>query len=154
MWTAARRLEEMVECGKEINIIHLGDHDPSGMDMSRDIVERLRTFGVNVAFDRIALNYDQIETYNPPPNPAKLSDSRAAGYIHRFGYSSWELDALEPSVLDALIKDSITPFIDDDLWTEVLDRESDGLEVLNAITENYSAVDDFVIKNFLEGGRQ
>jgi hypothetical protein len=58
---------------------------------------------------RLALNMDQIERYNPPPNPAKLTDSRANGYIARYGSSSWELDALEPTVLARLVPRGRTP---------------------------------------------
>ena len=43
----------------------------------------------------------------PPPNPAKLSDSRSASYVETYGYESWELDALEPTVLGQLIQDAI-----------------------------------------------
>lgn len=83
MWSAAQRMDDIAG-QKEIHIIHLGDHDPSGRDMSRDIVDRLDLFGVSVEFQRIALNYDQIEEYSPPPNPTKLTDSRASKYIGRF----------------------------------------------------------------------
>jgi aspartate/tyrosine/aromatic aminotransferase len=34
MWGAAERLKK-VSRGKDIVILHLGDHDPSGKDMSR-----------------------------------------------------------------------------------------------------------------------
>ena len=62
-------------------IIHLGDHDPSGIDMTRDIQERLQMFGADVYVKRVALTMNQIGTYNPPPNPAKITDSRASKYI-------------------------------------------------------------------------
>jgi hypothetical protein len=81
MWAAAQRFIQKHEEGKECKIIHLGDHDPSGLDMSRDITDRMTAFGANVCIDRIALNRDQIDAYNPPPNPAKITDTRASGYI-------------------------------------------------------------------------
>lgn len=104
-------------------ILHLGDHDPSGIDMSRDIQERLDLYSLpaedeletqpEIEVRRIALNYDQVEEYGPPPNPAKTTDSRAAGYIDEFGNESWELDALEPQTLVDLIGDEIEALIDD-----------------------------------------
>ena len=51
---------------------------------------------------------NQIEEFNPPPNPAKITDSRATAYIAEFGYNSWELDALEPSVMVDLIEESLS----------------------------------------------
>lgn len=119
MWTAGRRMRLAYQQGLQPVVIHLGDHDPSGLDMTRDITERLSLFAEqDVPVHRIALNMDQVEQYGPPPNPAKITDSRAEGYIDRYGTESWELDALEPSVLDALIRDALAPFIDQDAWDE------------------------------------
>lgn len=95
MWEAAERLKRRQYDGQNVVLLHLGDHDPSGKDMSRDIVDRLSTFEVApIIFKRLALNMEQIEQYDPPPNPTKVSDSRANGYIAEYGYSCWELDAL------------------------------------------------------------
>lgn len=104
MHSAAKRFEGYVYQGISPVIIHLGDHDPSGIDMTRDIIDRMDIFEAGVGVERIALNMDQIELYNPPKNPAKLSDTRAKGYIEKFGSSSYELDALEPRVIRDLIK--------------------------------------------------
>jgi len=97
MWGAAQRLLTQQQQGHTPVILHLGDHDPSGRDMTRDVADRLALFmGEAVQVERLALNMDQIEHYGPPPNPAKLTDARADAYIAEFGLSSWELDALEP----------------------------------------------------------
>lgn len=116
-------------------IIHLGDHDPSGIDMTRDVGARLADFceyhGVGKPIiERIALNMDQVQQYDPPPNPAKLTDSRATEYIRRHGMSSWELDALRPEVLDALIRTHIESFRDDDLWRQDVVRQKNGQEAI------------------------
>lgn len=107
MWSAAQRFIRQDDREKRI-IIHLGDHDPSGIDMTRDIQERLELFGADVYVKRVALTMNQIQTYNPPPNPAKITDSRASKYIDQFGDESWELDALEPKVITDLIKKQVT----------------------------------------------
>jgi hypothetical protein len=78
---AAMRLVGYEKNGQDTVVIHLGDHDPSGIDMTRDIQDRLRLFGSNAEVHRIALTMEQVEQYDPPPNPAKLTDSRAAGYL-------------------------------------------------------------------------
>ena len=106
-------------------LIYLGDHDPSGLDMSRDITERLELFGADVTLRRIALNFDQVERYSPPPNPAKVTDSRAEGYIRRFGHSSWELDALPPQVIDKLITDEIRNYLDTVRYLRACDRQEE-----------------------------
>ncbi|MFD3272666.1 hypothetical protein ACE3MS_21455 [Paenibacillus dendritiformis] len=140
MWAAAQRLERMAG-HKEIHIIHLGDHDPSGKDMSRDICDRLETFGVMVEFERIALNYDQIEEFSPPPNPTKLSDSRAVGYIEEFGYECWELDALRPEVIENLIRESVTAKCDLELLQEAREREEEAKRTLRAVARDWSSIE-------------
>lgn len=87
MWAAARRFIYQKNREQRV-IIHLGDHDPSGIDMTRDIQERLNMFGADVTVKRVALTMNQIDQYNPPPNPAKLSDSRCHAYMEQFGDES------------------------------------------------------------------
>lgn len=98
---------------QQIVILHLGDHDPSGIDMSRDLSERIEMFsGSTVTFERIALNMDQIAAQKPPPNPAKSTDSRFADYRKKFGAESWELDALQPQYLAELVELHAKYYID------------------------------------------
>jgi hypothetical protein len=141
MYNASQRLKEAHDDGKFVGVIYLGDHDPSGIDMTRDIKDRLGIFlNQGISFnnvDRIALNMDQVDQYKPPENPAKVTDSRFAGYVKIYGYSSWELDALEPSVLDQLVEDKITEFVDRDLWDEVTDLEEEHKERLRKIADEW-----------------
>lgn len=94
-------------------ILYLGDHDPSGLDMPRDINERVNLYAADhlartsVKVKPIALNRDQIAQYGLPPNPAKEADSRAPDYVKRYGESSWELDALPPAALTEIIERAI-----------------------------------------------
>jgi len=123
MWRAGRRLTEKESDGHDTVILHLGDHDPSGIDMTRDIKDRLAMFGSSVLVRRIALTMDQIDELGPPPNPAKLSDSRARDYIAQYGDESWELDALEPAYMVDLITDHVLALRDEDDWDEAVERE-------------------------------
>jgi len=132
-------------------ILHFGDHDPSGIDMSRDIVDRLTLLSKagKPKFDRLALNMDQVDQYNPPPNPAKITDTRARDYIIKFGGSSWELDALEPTVLDAIIRKNILAIRDEDRWLEAVAEENHHKETLSRIAENYDEIEEFLDRNEL-----
>ena len=144
MWAAARRLIKWRDRGQTSIILHLGDHDPSGIDMSRDIFDRLDLFAGEMQVDRLALNWNQVEQYNPPPNPAKLEDSRADAYIARFGMSSWELDALEPTVIADLIGDAVAQFRDPDLWAEAVAQEEEGLALLRQAADRWQDVAGFL----------
>jgi hypothetical protein len=104
-----------------IVIIHLGDHDPSGIDMSRDLRDRIDLFTeneYNYEFVRVALNMEQIEERKPPPNPAKTTDSRFADYQRKFGEESWELDALPPSYLVDLVQSEVDKYRNSEAWAE------------------------------------
>lgn len=147
MWGAAQRFIRQGYREQRI-IIHLGDHDPSGIDMTRDIQERLNMFGADVYVKRVALTMNQIDQYNPPPNPAKLSDSRCHAYMEQFGDESWELDALEPSVITNLIRNEVTAFRDDVIYQEVCDREHREKEELQMLVDNYDETVRFLNMNY------
>jgi hypothetical protein len=140
MWVAAQRLCEWVDMGQQPVILHFGDHDPSGHDMSRDITDRLELFGVKPEFKRIALNYDQIEQYNPPPNPAKITDSRAKSYIKTYGRNSWELDALEPQVIVDLIEEEISQYIEEETWKLAVDDLKKHRAILAKVAKNWQSL--------------
>lgn len=119
-----------------LTVLHLGDHDPSGIDMTRDNDDRLNdVFGGDVIIRRIALNMDQVEEYNPPPNPAKMTDSRFRDYVLQYGQESWELDALEPSVINELIETHVAEWRDDELFNAALERQENERAKLYDIVE-------------------
>lgn len=149
LWRSARRVGYHLAEDIEVTVYHLGDHDPSGIDMTRDNEERMHAmirhdFGWRAAdrlhFERIALNMDQVQQYNPPPNPAKLTDSRAAGYTAEHGYESWELDALPPNVLVDLLNDKIDEVIDQQAWDDRLAQENADRDRLALAADNWEAV--------------
>ena len=135
MWRAAERFKAKQD--KKCIILHLGDHDPSGLDMTRDIQERLIYFGAGVQVQRIALNMEQVGTYNPPPNPAKETDSRYKGYQLKYGVKSWELDALRPEVIESMIDEHIKQNMDLTLFNETLQQEQEQEQELYQIAYNY-----------------
>lgn len=141
LWAAGRRLQSYDHEGQTPIVLHFGDHDPSGMDMTRDITDRLKLFArLSIEVKRIALNGDQIEQYNPPPNFAKITDSRADKYIAEFGNQSWELDALEPNVIAQLIRDEIELIQDADEWERTLKRENKDRERLKKVSDNWDTL--------------
>lgn len=147
MWSLGRRFQRIIDAGQIPVVLHLGDHDPSGIDMSRDITERLTMFMGGTTFERLALNMSQVEEYNPPPNPAKLSDSRANGYIAEFGRESWELDALEPQVIANLIESAVVRFRDDDKWNAAVERQEAQRALLTDAAERWGEVQGFLLRD-------
>lgn len=137
MWSASQRLQSYFDQEQPAIIIHLGDHDPSGIDMTRDIQDRMELFMGGTQVKRIALNADQVEEFNPPPNPSKVTDPRAKAYIIEFGYTCWELDALEPKIITNLIEKTVLSYRDDEKWAEMVALELEHRETLGEVADNF-----------------
>lgn len=126
-------------------VLYLGDHDPSGEDMVRDIAARFDLFAARVRVVKLALTMDQVNEYNPPPNPAKTTDSRYAGYEAKHGAESWEVDALPPNVLGRIVRDSFREYVDESTMAKILSREKSDkkkfADALDKATDGESKVD-------------
>lgn len=146
MYAAGMRFLRNGRDGKAGHIIHLGDHDPSGIDMTRDIRDRLTMFAGPYAptVNRVALNMPQIEQYGPPPNFAKVTDSRFAGYQAEYGDDSWELDALPPNVLSDLITSAVLDLRDETLWAEAEEREQEERAQLESVSDRWDDVIELI----------
>lgn len=144
MYRAARRFKHNKSMGKAGYIIHLGDHDPSGIDMTRDIQERLQMFGSFPDVRRIALNMSQVEEYDPPPNFAKVTDTRFQAYQELYGDESWELDALDPATLNDLITREVLSFRDEDLWSDAEERQETERYQLMQVSDRWEDVVEMV----------
>lgn len=130
-YKAGKRFADCLDEGLTPVVLHLGDHDPNGLDMTRDNRDRIALFARgDVEVRRIALNLDQVELYRPPPNPAKETDSRYAAYARQFGTECWELDALGPDVIARLIRAELVGLIDDVAWNSAMAAEEENRTVL------------------------
>jgi hypothetical protein len=141
MWAAGQRMVKRAEAGQQTVVLHLADHDPSGIGMSHDIGKRLTMFttrhlkATNVfTLRRIALTMKQVERYNPPPNPAKMTDPRYKKYREKYGESSWELDALDPAVLVRLVRRKVAKWVDAEKMAAALARQEDARNQLQTVS--------------------
>lgn len=128
---------------QRIVVIHLGDHDPSGLDMTRDLQDRIQLFseydhnGQEVEVRRVALNMDQIKARKPPPNPAKSTDSRFREYRRLYGDKSWELDALPPEYLVELVESNVRDLMDAEIWNARLEYVNGVRSKLSKLAETF-----------------
>lgn len=156
-WRAGHRFRSYIDDGQRVLVLHLGDHDPSGVNMTEDNDQRLRMFarlglgGRRFEIRRIALNMDQVEAYNLAPNPAKATDSRFKGYVELHGDESWELDALDPTVIDELIRAEISAVIDQDEWNAVVAEEEKAKLVMARAANRWADVAEFLYRPDYEG---
>lgn len=142
---AGKRFADARRRGKTPIVFHLGDHDPSGIDMTRDNADRLTMFARHgVTVRRLALNMNQVRQYDPPPNPAKDTDSRSPDYIAKFGDSSWELDALEPTVIDGLINAAVASIKNGKQWAKDLKAEVANRDAMTKTADKWPDVSAFL----------
>lgn len=139
LYQYAKNLAEAQAAGfvEEAVLLYFGDHDPDGWEIPRSAVrvveEIAEAEGLEIPhlqLKRQALNMDQIRRYNPPPFAAKVSSSRCPGYVKEHGTDrAWELDALKPNQLEALIRGSVADHFDEG----VHDRYQDEIDSARAV---------------------
>lgn len=150
IYRAYQRCVQRISAGQQVTILYFGDHDPSGLDMIRDIRERLEFFlrmGDNHELFQfreisswfkvipIGLTMQQIRKYKLPANPTKLTDSRSDNYVKQFGKICWEVDALKPQVLTQIVETNVEHQIDMDLFNKMLQIEDKELRILKGFVK-------------------
>jgi hypothetical protein len=161
MYDSYNRFRGAIDRDQNCKLLYLGDFDPSGIDMIRDIRDRIQEFLMKTWIDEheeddqeendvrvenftkwffekfeiipIALTRDQIDEYDPPENPAKRTDPRAKDFIAEHGTSSWEVDALRPEVLNTVLTEAIEERLDLDIYNDVLTAEEEDRDKLQKI---------------------
>lgn len=148
IYEAYQRILDNIGENKNTIILYFGDHDPSGLDMIRDIRERLYFMLENgkcrilypehhLDIVPIGLSMAQIKQYNLPPNPTKMTDTRSDKYIAQFGKTCWEVDALKPEVLTAILEANIEGIIDTHMYKEMFAMEQEDKFELAKIIKKY-----------------
>jgi hypothetical protein len=166
LYKAGKRLRRYRDAGKWPIVLYLGDHDPSGLQMVLNSDSALQQYGRNqdVEVKALALTREQIEEFNPPPNYAKESDSRYFGYVQATGTEEcWELDALDPGVIDGVIRENIDRLIDwdkfkaneliergrRDTMRSVVSEYADGAQLLRFLQNHTPAIDSELLSREL-----
>jgi hypothetical protein len=147
LYQAGKRFLEFERQGSKPLVLYIGDHDPSGLEMSRDIEDRLEMFcGHPVEVNRIALNWSQVSELGLPPNPAKNTDSRYVEYRKRFGDDCYEVDALSPRVISDLIRAAVVAVRVDRKWKKAVELEEAQRHTLREIARRFTEVEALVTK--------
>jgi len=133
--------------GKEIIILHFADHDPSGVNMTDDLVNRFRRYGADVEVKRIALSIAQVKQWELAPNPTKKADKRTAGYLVKYGDACWELDAVPPDELHKLVRDAVAVEVDKRAWDRITREIEDGRSKISKALKKSKRSLDRIEKN-------
>lgn len=144
LYSAGKRLQGHLEDGLAPGVFYFGDHDPSGLDMTRSLREELSLSArALIEVVRLGLNLDQLRELRLPPNPAKEPDRRFEQYVRETGCTdSWELDALSPAFIDGLIEQAISDLVDHEAWKEALGREQANNDLLLRTATSFAETGD------------
>jgi hypothetical protein len=116
--------------GKPAHVYYLGDHDPSGVDIPRNVEQRLNEFAdAFIDFRRVAVTEDQIAEFSLPTRPTKHTDTRAKNWVG----GSVELDAIPVEDLRALVRGCIEEHVDQDQLDQLQTVEAEEREVLRRL---------------------
>jgi hypothetical protein len=136
MHEAGQRFAAQLSQGQTPVVLYLGDHDPTGIEMTNDVEKRvpLYTRSEEVVVKRLALNMSQVRRHRPPPNYAKEKDRNLAKYIEQFDTRQcWELDALPPDVIIDLIDREVERLIDQKAWAAAVRKEQRNGKLLSKL---------------------
>jgi hypothetical protein len=130
---------------KPIYAYYLGDFDPSGFDIERDLKAKLERYSgrffhadgwesdvvCSLNWRRLAVEPEDFENHDLIRLPVKAKDNRSAGFIRTHGDSCAEVDALAPSELRRRVQEAIEDHIDTDRWNKLIEVEALEQETLN-----------------------
>lgn len=115
-----------------LEILYIGDFDPSGMHMSEvDLPSRIKSYGGAVKITRIALTRADCDGLPSFAAETKIGDPRYAWFKKNHGARCWELDAMNPNDLRQRLRDEIVRRIDVDAWNHCQEVEEAERESLN-----------------------
>lgn len=123
--------ESMID-ERPLVILYVGDFDPSGRYMSDvDLPRRLIQYGGDADVIRVALHEHQVPGLPSFPARSKAQDARFKWFISRFGFDCWELDAMDPNDLRAVVRTAIDGYIEPEAWERASVTEAAELKSLN-----------------------
>lgn len=136
LYEAAERFRDI---GKPVVILYLGDWDPSGLDIERDVEIRIREiFGIEVDVQRVLLVHQDITDYKLEPNQAKPADPRAYSFIEQYGKDTYELDALPPDIIAKKLEAAIVRNMNMDLYEIQVEKGEEDEEVIEKFIDAWN----------------
>jgi hypothetical protein len=112
---------DLAEEGRPTEVLHIGDHDPSGahlfLALAEDVQAFTRELGGDVEFSRLAVTPRQITKLRLATAPPKATDRRA------FKGETCQAEAIPPDVLAGILREAIEARIDHEALARVFQHE-------------------------------
>lgn len=119
-----------------LNILYIGDWDPSGLYMSEeDLPRRLERYDAdNYDLRRIALVEEDLPGLSSFDASTKAGDGRHKWFVSNFGNQCYELDAMAPSALRQRVAEEISDYIAWAPWRraeKVAEVEAESIRIID-----------------------
>lgn len=105
-----------------VEILHIGDHDPSGVHICTSLDEDLQAFvghyGGEVSVTRLAVTPAQVQSMGLPTAPPKSTDRRS------FSGQTTQAEAIPPRRLREIVIEAIEARLDLEIYADILDQET------------------------------
>jgi hypothetical protein len=112
---------EIANEGRPVEILHVGDHDPSGAHLFLALAENIAAFvtklGGEIGFTRLAVTPEQITRLDLPTAPAKPGDKRA------FHGETCQVESIAPDALASILLDVMQSRLDPLAYSRALETE-------------------------------
>jgi hypothetical protein len=132
--------DEWAQIEKPIFAFYLGDFDPSGFDLERDLREKLERYsGRTFTWQRLGVTEADFADHSLIRLPVKQADRRAAGFIRQYGTACAEIDALPPTELRQRVEGAINSHIDAKRWNRLVTVEEAERETLLQVSQALEA---------------
>jgi hypothetical protein len=134
-WRIARRWDKIE---KPITIYYMGDHDPSGRDLERDVRDRLTSQSKRpFQWVRLAVNPEHFEEFNIIPLAPKKRDTRYRKFVDRYGEDCAEVEAIPATDLRSILETAIRSHIPWDEWERLQEVERIEREQWEVFTRQF-----------------
>jgi len=123
--------KEIAGSGFPTTVLHIGDHDPSGVHVFGSLDEDVRAFANAYAgdcsFTRLAVTPEQVEEHGLPKAPPKETDNRS------FEGMTTQAEALDPKTLAGIVRAAIEKRQDGETRRAVIASEAGGRKRLREL---------------------
>jgi hypothetical protein len=120
-WGIARGWRDIT---KPITVYYLGDHDPSGRDLERNIREKLARYSKReFTWKRLGVNPGHFAAYDIIPLEPKKKDSRYRDFVATWGGRCAEVEAIPATALREMVRGAIESHIPDGQWERLKEVE-------------------------------
>jgi hypothetical protein len=115
-------------------ILHVGDHDPSGLALFQAAAEDVEAFAAEfdgeVHFKRVAITPEQIERHQLPTAPPKKADKRS---VWNDGDGTVQAEALPPDLLAEEIRQAVESELDMEAFGSAKTTEAENQVAIEGI---------------------